>query len=330
MNKKLLITGANGFVGSWVVEEAIKQGYHVYAGVRKTSNLQYLKDPRINFFYYSFDKEDKLREQLRTEFFDYIILNAGVTTAKNKEDYFKINAGYTRKFCKLLIEEKVIPKKLVYISSLASYGPAELQMKQILDHESTPHPTTWYGESKLQAEQFIHNFKQIPHIILRPTAVYGPRDVDMVSVYKTVKMGIAPKIGAGTMDATFIYVKDLANLIVSTLDKPAVNKSYFVGDGSLYPIQQLNSHLSEIFGNKTLKVTIPFAIMKIASFFSEQIGKIRGVVPILNQNKVKEYFARSFAIDTQDLKKDFNFAPSYDLKEGLRETIAWCQANNLL
>ncbi len=330
MSKKLLITGANGFVGSWIVEAAIKAGFHVYAGVRKTSNLQYLTDPRIQFFYYSFDKEDKLREQLRTEFFDYIILNAGVTSAKNKEAYFKINAGYTRKFCKLLIEENVIPKKLVYVSSLASYGPADQQVKQILDHESTPHPTTWYGESKLQAEQFILSFPQIPHIILRPTAVYGPRDTEMVSIYKTVKMGIAPKIGAGDMDATFIYVEDLAGLIISTLNNPVVNKSYFVGDGAIYPIDQLNGYLQEILGKKAINLTIPFTIMKIVAFLSEKIGRIRGVVPTLNRNKVKEYFARSFAIDTQDLKKDFNFAPAYDLKKGLVKTIAWCQANNLL
>ena len=330
MHKKLLITGANGFVGSWMVEEAIAQGYHVYAGVRKTSNLQYLKDPRINFFYYSLEKEEKLREQLRAEQFDYIILNAGLTVAKDRETYFKVNAGYTRKICRILIEENSIPSKTVLISSLASYGPADQQVKQILDDDSTPHPTTWYGESKLQAEQFIQSFRNVPYLIFRPTAVYGPRDQDMVSVYKTIKMGIAPKIGPGDMDATFIYVKDLAKVVIDSLSSAAVNKSYFVGDGTLYPIQTLNSTLAQIFDKKTIKLTIPFGVMKVAAFFSEYIGKIRGQVPILNRNKVKEYFARSFAIDTSDLKKDFNFVPAYDLKSGLEETIEWCKQHNLL
>lgn len=330
MSKKVLITGANGFVGSWVVEEAIKQGYHVYAGVRKTSDLQYLKDPRINFFYYSFEKEDQLREKLRVEAFDYIILNAGVTKARDKETYFKINAGYTRKFCKILIEENVIPAKVVLISSLASYGPADMQVKQILDKDSTPHPTTWYGESKLQAEQFLMNYRRIPHLIFRPTAVFGPREMDMLSVYKTVKMGLSPKIGKGNMDASFIFVKDLATLIVNALSAKAINRSYFVSDGQVYPIQEFNAELQKIFGNKVLKLTIPFTVMKVAAFFSEQISKITGVVPVLTSNKVKEYFARSFAVDTQDLKKDFNFAPSYDLATGLEETITWCKANKLL
>ncbi len=330
MTKKLLITGANGFVGSWMVEEAIAQGYLVYAGVRKTSNTKYLSDPRINFFYYSFEEEDKLREQLVANQFDYIILNAGVTMAANKETYFKINAGYTRKFCKILIEEKLLPNKLVYISSLASHGPAEYQIKQILDSESTPHPVTWYGESKLQAEQFVQNSRPIRYLIFRPTAVFGPRDTEMVSVYKSVQKGLAAKIGFGNMDATFIYVKDLAKLVIDALGAQVANKSYFVGDGNIYPIEELNQHIAEILDKKTFKLTIPFSIMKVVASMSELSGKIQGKTPMLNRNKVKEYFARSFAIDTSDLEKDFNFAPLYNLRSGLEETIAWCKSNNVL
>ncbi len=330
MTKKLLITGANGFVGSWLVEEAISQGYHVYAGIRKTSNTQYLTDPRIHYFYYSFEKEDELRDQLLQHQFDYIILNAGVTIAKNKETYFKINAGYTRKFCKILIEEKLLPRKLVYISSLASYGPAEYQVKQVLDSESTPHPVTWYGESKLQAEQFVMNSRPINYLIFRPTAVFGPRDTEMVSVYKSVKSGLSAKVGFGAMDASFIYVKDLAKVVIDSLAASVINKSYFLSDGKIYPIEELNSNISDILGKKTFKISIPFAIMKVIAAISELYGHIRGRAPMLNRNKVKEYFARSFAIDTTDLEKDFNFAPAYDLRSGLEETIAWCKSNNLL
>ncbi len=330
MASKILITGANGFLGSWLVDEAIAQNLHVYAGVRKTSNLQYLKDPRIHFFYYDFSKEDQLREKLRTEAFDYIVLNAGLTTAKDRATYFKVNASYVRKICKILLEEKVIPKKLILISSLASYGPANYQVKQILDSDSTPHPVTWYGESKLQAEQFIQGFQMIPYLIFRPTAVFGPRDTAMVDVFKAAKLGLSPKIGKGEMDASFIYVKDMAKLVIDAATSEAERKSYFVSDGKVYPIHDFNQMVGDILGKKLTRITIPFSIMKLAGFVSENIGKLRGTVPILNRNKVKEYFARSFAVDTDDLKKDFNFAPSYTLSDGLKETITWCQQNKLL
>jgi len=330
MAKKVLITGSNGFVGSYIVEEALKQNFAVYAGVRKTSNLKYLTDPRINFLYYDFDNETNLREQLRSHKFDYIILNAGITNALDRETYFKINSGYTRKFLKILLEEEVTPEKLIYISSLASYGPAENQIKQILDPESTPHPATWYGESKLQAEQFVESYPQIPSLIFRPTAVFGPRDLDMVSVYKTIQNGIEAKIGFGNQDQSFIYVKDLAKLIVNSLTANIKNKGYFVSDGTIYPGDKLYNILKRVLNKKTIKLTIPIPIMKGIAAISEGIGRLRGQTPLLNRNKVKEYFARSFAVDIQDLKKDFNFAPQYDLESGLEETIAWCKQQKLL
>ena len=330
MSNKVLITGSNGFLGSHIVEEAIKYNYNVFAGVRKSSNLQYLKDPKINFLYFSFEDEENLRKQLRSHKFEYIILNAGITHAEKKETYFKINAAYNRKLCKILIEENAIPRKLVLVSSLASYGPADYQVKQVLDKESTPHPVTWYGESKLQVEQFMDAFSMIPSIILRPTAVYGPRDYAMLDVYKAINMGLAPKVGFGKQDMTFIYVKDLAKLIISTLESRAVNKGYFVSDGEIYPSDIYYGKISKILNKKALKVTIPITMMKVIAGVSEIIGKIRGQYPILNRNKVKEYFARSFAVDTTDIKNDFNFVPEFTLEEGLKETINWCKTNKLL
>jgi len=330
MGNKVLITGSNGFLGSHIVEETIKHNYNVFAGVRKSSNLQYLTDPKINFLYYSFEDEEKLRSQLVSHKFDYIILNAGVTNAKNKETYFKINASANRKLCKILIEENIIPKKLILISSLASYGPADYQMKQILDKDSVPHPVTWYGESKLQAEQFIESFRQIPSIIFRPTAVFGPRETDMVSIYKTIKAGLEPKVGLGNQDMSFIYVDDLAKLIVNAMGSKIVNRSYFVSDGEVYPSEKYYGLIKKILNKKTLKITIPIPVMKAIAAVSETIGKIRGEYPILNRNKVKEYFARSFAVDTQDLKNDFNFVPDFTLEQALEVTIKWCKEQKLL
>lgn len=330
MADKLLITGSNGFVGSFLVEEAIQHNFNVFAGVRKSSNLQYLKDPRINFFYYDFNNESKLREQLRAHHFDYIILNAGITSALDRETYFTVNAAFVRKLCKILLEEDRIPKKLILVSSLASYGPADNQFKQILDADSVPHPTTWYGESKLQAEQFIQSFNMIPHLIFRPTAVFGPRDMDMLELYKTINMGFEVKIGFGTQEQTFIYVKDLARLIIGSIESEHVNKAYFVSDGQSYPSTEINAIVRKLLNKKTLKISLPIPIVKIIAALSEGIGRLQGKNPVLNRNKVKEYFARSFAVDTTDLKKDFNFAPDFGLKRGMEETINWYKNNKLL
>jgi len=328
--RKLLITGSNGFVGSFLVEEAIRQQFHVFAGVRKSSNLQYLQDPRINLMYYNFDDESKLRQQLKAHHFDYIVLNAGITNALDRESYFRINAAYVRKFCKILVEEGLIPEKLVLVSSLASYGPADFQFKQILDGDAVPHPSTWYGESKLQAEQFIQSFNMIPSLIFRPTAVYGPRDMDMLELYKTINMGLEVKIGFGAQEQSFIYVRDLARLIIQSLSSPQVHKGYFVSDGKVYKAEELNAIVRKALNRKTIRITLPVPLVRILATLSESIGRLRGKTPILNRNKVKEYFARSFAVDTSDLKKDFNFAADFDLESGMKETIEWYKNKKLL
>jgi nucleoside-diphosphate-sugar epimerase len=151
-----------------------------------------------------------------------------------------------------------------------------------------------------------------------------------VTVYKTIKSGFEPKIGFGKQLLSFIYVKDLADLVVDALSSSHQQKAYFVSDGNIYPNTEYNNILKSIFNKKTIKVTIPVSILRIAATINQWIGKISGNYPILNRDKVNELKARSFAIDVEDLKNDFNFAPAYDLKTGLSETIEWCKTKKLI
>lgn len=328
--RKVLITGSSGFVGGFAVAELLTQGYNVYAAVRKSSSKKYLTDSRINFIEIDFENEDDLRVKLVEHHFDYIILNAGVTKAKDEATYFKVNSGYTRKFCKILIEESVIPKKLVYISSIAAYGPADFQPEQVLTESSTPHPVTKYGRSKLQAEQFLNNFTQIPKIILRPTVVYGPREFDMLEMYKTINKGFEITVGKENQLLTFIYVEDLAKIMVDVLKTDIVNRSYFVSDGELYTTKTLNNIVKTLLNKKTIKFSIPVGLLKVLALISEKTSMVTGKFPILNVDKVNELIPKSWNCDSTPLQKDFNFAPLYQLEAGLEKAIKWYKAESLL
>ncbi len=330
MQGKILITGASGFVGGYLVEEALHCGLKVWAGIRSTSSTRYLRDPAIQFLEMDFDDEATLREQLKREKFDYIILNAGATKARDEATYFRINAGYTRRFCKILIEESIIPRKLIYISSLASYGPADYQATQILDSNAVPHPVTSYGKSKLQAEEFVKSFYQIPSIIFRPTAVYGPRDMDFLAVFKMIGNGLDLKIGFGKQLLTFIYVKDLAALVISSVFSDIANKAYFVSDGQIYDSKTFTGIIKDLYGKKTINLTLPIPVLRIVAGLSEYMGRVKGQIPALNSDKVNELKARTFNIDGQELKNDLKFAAEYELEAGLKETFAWYKKNNLI
>src|ERR1035437_5969967 len=124
--KKILITGSSGFIGSFLVEEALKKNYEVYAGIRKTSSIEYLSDPRIKFIELDFSDINSLNKKIaEAPYFDFVIHNAGLTKAFKKQDYFISNYQYTRNIIDVLISQKRTPEKFIYMSSLAAYGPGD-------------------------------------------------------------------------------------------------------------------------------------------------------------------------------------------------------------
>lgn len=329
--QKILITGASGFVGGFLVEEALNKELEVYAAVRKSSNLQYLKDDRIKFIYINFEDTDALKSIFTEHKFEYIIHNAGLTKTPIKEQYFKVNAAYLENMIEALIESDTVPSKFTFISSLAAYGPAEYTKDGLVTEDSEPHPVTNYGRSKLQAEKYLKSKSEINYTIIRPTAVYGPREKDLFTVYELINKGIEMTVGLTDQKLTFIYVRDLVSVILlSTLDSRK-NVAYFVSDLEVYSSTLYNEIIRESLGRKrSFKLRLPIPLVKTLGFIAEKTGKLTGSYPALNIEKVNELEAKSWNCDTRNLVADLNFKPKYKLQEGLEESIAWYKEHNWL
>jgi len=331
--KKILITGASGFIGSSLVEEALKRGYEVYAGVRSTSSKKYLDDNRIKFFEIDFTNSEKLEQNL-DEFrkqhgrFDYVIHNAGITKAKKVTDYFTVNAQYTKHLADALINKGMIPEKFVYMSSLAAIGPGLTEFP--IKHTDEPKPVTSYGRSKLESENYLRSLAGFPYIIIRPTAVYGPRDKDIFILLKMLNQRFEPYIGFGRQILSFVHVKDLARAIFLALESPHKQRTYFISDGSSYDSRTFNSIAKKYLGKKTISVTIPISVVRPIAFTTETISALFGNTAILNRERVREFEARNWAVDIQPLREDTGFKAEYDLENGMKETIAWYKANGWL
>ena len=329
--KKILITGASGFVGGFLVEEAISRRLTVHSAVRKSSNTVVLDGLDTKLVYWDFENIEEMAAILRKGDYDYIIHNAGLTKAKAKQAYFKVNEQYLRNLIEAIRKADLLLDKFLFVSSLAAYGPADFQPEGIVREDSTPHPVTNYGRSKLAAEHFLMKQQDIPYNIIRPTAVYGPREYDLLTVYQTLAKHMEAYVGLTNQRLTFIYVRDLVRAMMDILLSDKEDKAYFITDGNTYTAQKMNAIVKKEIGVKwTLPIKLPIFLVKYIAFISEKIAGLSGKYPPLNIEKVNELRARDWSCDISSLQTEIGFKSEYDLERGLIETIAWCKEEGLV
>ena len=322
---KILITGASGFIGSFLVEEALKRGFETYAGIRKTSSRQYLQDGRIRFVELNFADVQALTKQLgELGRFDYIVHNAGVTKCNDKHDFDRVNFNYTKNFAEALIAANAVPDKFLLMSSLSAFGSGNEKTLAPIMLSDPPRPNTIYGASKLKAEKYIESIDRFPYIFMRPTGVYGPRETDYFVFNQTIKRGIEPSMGFKTQYLTFIYVRDLARLVFDALASNITRKAYFVADGNVYTNDEYAAIVKRILNKKrTLKLKTPLCMVKAISATLDTVYGWFGKSPTLNRDKYNMLRATNWKCETAPLEEDFGFRAEYDLERGMREAIEW-------
>lgn len=318
--KNILITGASGFIGSFLVEEALKRDWKVWAGVRSTSSREYLADERISFIDLCYSDKEKLKQQLgehlaRFGKWDYIIHNAGLTKCLDSDDFEKVNYRFTRQFVEALKETGAVPNKFILISSLSAAPPTD----------------TIYGKSKRKAEAFLESQPDFPYMILRPTGVYGPRDKDYLLLLKSMKSGLELAAGYKPQILTFIYVKDLAKVVLLAAESSFRNKIYCVTDGNTYSDATYTQIAKKALGKKyALKLRVPLVLLKIISILAETFANVSKQPSTLNRDKYKIMKRRDWSCDISPLSQDLGFEADYDLERGIRECIEWYTKNNWL
>ncbi|MDH8701109.1 nucleoside-diphosphate-sugar epimerase [Dysgonomonadaceae bacterium PH5-43] len=319
--KKILITGASGFIGSFLTEEALNRDWNTWAGIRKSSSKEYLQNDKINFIDLNYGNKEVLKQQITEHSnkfgkWDYIIHNAGLTKCLNISDFDKVNYLFTKNFVDALIETNNIPEKFILMSSLSAHHPDAV---------------TAYGLSKLKAEQYIEKLNNFPYITLRPTGVYGPREKDYYIMLKTIKSGIDVNAGMKPQTLTFIYVKDLVKAAYLALESKITNKSYAVADGNLYSDKEYTQISKIALGKKfVIKLRVPLFILKAVSVISEDISKITKKASTLNRDKYKIMKQRDWSCDISPLVNDLGFNADYDLQRGMNECVKWYKENDWL
>ena len=323
---KILVTGASGFIGSFIVEEALNRGFETWAAVRRSSSRKYLQDERTHFIELNLSSKEQLAEQLRDCDFDYVVHAAGVTKCLNKADFQRINTEGTKNLVDALLEVKMHLKRFIFVSSLSIFGAIkEQQPYEEIRETDTPQPNTAYGRSKLAAEQYLESLgTRVPYIILRPTGVYGPREKDYFIMAKSIKGHSDFAVGFKRQDITFVYVRDVVQAIFLALEKGQTGRKYFLSDGNVYQSVTFSNLIHEELGRPWwIRITAPVWVLRIVTFFGEYIGRMTGKVTALNNDKYNILRQRNWRCDIQPAIDELGYQPQYDLQRGVKETIKW-------
>lgn len=322
---KILITGASGFIGSFIVEEALKRGLDTWAAVRGSSSKAYLQDERINLIALNLSSREELIEQLRPHQFDYVVHAAGVTKCIDKRDFRRINTEGTKNLVLAFQQLKMPVKRFVYLSSLSVFGAIrEQQPYEEIRETDTPQPNTEYGRSKLEAEQWLDTLKDFPYVILRPTGVYGPRERDYFLMAKSIKGHSDFAVGYKRQDITFVYVSDVVQAVFLAIEKGQTGRKYFLSDGEVYQSTTFSDLIHEELGRPWwIRITAPVWVLRIVTFFGEHIGRMTGKISALNNDKYNILRQRNWRCDIQPAIDELGYQPQVKLKEGVRRSIKW-------
>lgn len=324
--ERVLITGASGFIGSFIVEEALQRGMEVWAAVRKSSSREWLQDDRIHFIELNLSSENDLKNQLKDYVFDYVVHAAGVTKCLKKEQFYQVNTEGTGHLVHALLALQMPLKRFVYLSSLSIFGAIREELPYLpIREDDEPQPNTEYGKSKLAAEDILEAVAdKLPYVILRPTGVYGPREKDYFLMVKSIQSHTDFSVGFKRQDITFVYVKDVVQAVFLAMERGKSGRCYFLSDGQVYQSSTFSDLIIRELGNPwCLRIKAPIWVLRVVTFFGEQVGKITGKISALNNDKYHILKQRNWQCDIQPAIDELDYQPQYQLERGVKETVAW-------
>ena len=319
-----LVTGASGFVGSHLVSALAEEQVPVRCLLRASSSRRWLPEDRCQIAFGALDDPRALREALSGV--PLVFHLAGITSALSREEYFRVNLGGTRALVEAM-REQAPEALLVFCSSLAAAGPAP--GGRPLVETDPPHPIGPYGESKLAAERLVAG-SGLRHVVVRPPAVYGPRDRDILAVFRLAARGVAPRFGPAEQRLSLVHVRDLAQGLLRAARQGAGRGVFYVSDGEAHSWRAVVGAIASALGRRVRPVRIPLLLAATAAHASRLLSRASGKRPLLTPERVRDLAQADWTCDDSRARAELGYRSHVRLGEGMRETAEWYRANGWL
>jgi nucleoside-diphosphate-sugar epimerase len=317
---KVFVTGGTGFIGSHLVELLLHEGLDVTCLARNPAKAQALFDARLPAIVQgTLADERALKGGMAGA--EVVFHIAGAIAARSRAEFFAQNEGATRR---VLACAPASVRHFVYLSSLAAAGPSP-RGRQLQGGEPDQ-PVTNYGASKLAAERAVVA-SSIPCTILRPPAVYGPRDREFLRVFKLAARGVVPVFGDGSQELSFVYVDDLVRALLAIARTPrTAGHTYYAA----YP-DVLRSHAFVAAVGRAVRpdappprvISIPGGVARVALWVTGTVAALAGRATLLSADKANELLADAWTCSPDALTRDTGWTATHSLSVGLSKTAAW-------
>ena len=325
---KALVTGGTGFIGSHLVEALLQRGVQVRCLLRKTGDPKWLRDLPVERVPGDCNDRASLREAVKGV--GTVFHLAGVTKATRTEEYFEVNGYGTDHLIHACLDENPHLERFIYLSSQAAAGPSRNGCRKT--ESDACEPVSPYGQSKRMGEELaLAHAHELPLVILRPSAVYGPRERDIYSYFKLVSKRIKPCFFRQSLRLNLVYVDDVVRAILLALhiENPK-GDIFFLSDGQDYRLEEMGDTFAEVMGVRAFRVPVPEWLLYGAATVSEYVSRVSKKPPLIGRGKVEEMIQKDWVCDISRARRLLSFEPRVPLAEGARLTVDWYRTENWL
>lgn len=327
---RVLVTGANGFLGSHLVDLLIESGdVDVRVLVRKTSNLTWLEGKKFEKFFGDVGSPGPdLKAALQGVEVVYHV--AGAVKALRKKTFYAVNEQGTGNLLEACLSLKTPPRRFVLVSSAGAAGPSRTDAP--LTEDIPPRPVTEYGRSKLAAEELAKKYMdRLSIAIMRPGAIYGPRDIELLPAFRAVKRGLAARLGVSHRSFNMCHARDVAKAVMlAGVVESAGSETFLVG-GVNTDQNELVKAIADVMGKPGVwSPPLPKFLIYFAAMISSLVGQITRKPRIFIWGNARRLLAKNWTMDISKAQRILGYRPDYNLDTGVRDAIDWYRENDML